>query len=144
MVISKTYNEQVTVFAESGELLGSAQLVGGADQSSRGGLWGWRAQLLDTSFAPGVLLQAGELRIQFKDRTVERAFCQRVRYRNASPSIHLIGNGMPPGVDIEGFPFGIANQPDQRFLGKIDRSRGNGLGEFAPVAAKIVSIRHSL
>ena len=100
MVTSKSYNEQVTVFAESGELLGSAQLVGRADQSNRGGLWGWRAQLLDTSFEPGILLQSGELRIQFEDGTVGRAFCQNVRYRNANPSIHLIGNGMPPGVTL--------------------------------------------
>ena len=99
MVTSKVYDEPVTIFAESGELLGTAQLVGRADKSNRGGLWGWRAQFFDTSFEPGILLQAGELRIEFKDGTVGRAFCRNLRYRNSNPSIDLIGNGMPPGVD---------------------------------------------
>ena len=99
MVASKLYDEQVTVFAESGELLGTAQLVGRADQSYDGGLWGWRAQFFDTSFEPGILLQAGELRIEFKDGTIGRAFCKNLRYRNSHPAIDLLGNGMPPGVD---------------------------------------------
>ena len=96
---NKSYHEQVTVFAESGELLGTARLVGRAEKSNRSGLWGCRAQLMDTSFESGVLLKSGELRIEFKDGTTGRAFCQNVRYRNSNPSISLFGNGMPPGVN---------------------------------------------
>ena len=69
------YNDTVEVFAETDELLGTAQLVGRADQASRGELWQWRAQLLNTSFEPGVLLQSGQLRIVFvSDGAVGQAF----------------------------------------------------------------------
>ena len=97
-VTSKSYDERVTIFAGSGELLGAARLVGQANYTDRTGLWSWRAQLFDTSFEPDILRQAGELRIEFKDGTVGRAICHDLSYQNGNPSIHLIGNGTPPGV----------------------------------------------
>ena len=64
---SKSYDERVTIFAGSGELLGTARTVGQANYSGGSGLWSWRAQLFDTSFEPDILRQAGELRIELKD-----------------------------------------------------------------------------
>ena len=75
-----SYNEQVKVFAESGDLLGTARLVGNARRGRRGGLWGWRGQLHDTSFEPGILLDSGKLRLEFDDGAIDRVL-RRLRSR---------------------------------------------------------------
>lgn len=98
MVNSRSYDERVTIFAGSGDLLGTARMVGQANYSDGSGLWSWRAQLFDTSFEPDILRQAGELRIELNDGTVGRASCHELSSGSANPSIQLTGNGTPPGV----------------------------------------------
>lgn len=99
MVSSRSYNEKVKLYSESGDLLGIALLIGSARISSRSGLWSWEAQLYESDFEPGILMEAGELRIEFEDGAEGRALCQNIRYRNANPSVRLLGTGMPPRVD---------------------------------------------
>ena len=97
MVNAKSYDERVMVFAEAGLLVGDARLVGRA-WKGRGGRWKWRANLNDTSFEPGDLMNAGELRIEFEDEIVGRAFCNRVAYSKWGVRVELVGNGRPPGI----------------------------------------------
>jgi len=93
---SISYNVQVNLFAESGELLGTARLVGSARRSRRGGVWGWRGQLHNTSFEAGILYESGQLRLEFSDGAVGYAFCRNIRYSTGRPTrIELTGTDMP-------------------------------------------------
>ena len=91
---SISYNEQVNVLSESGELLGTARLVGTARRDSQGGLLRWNGQLYDPSFEPTILYEAGLITLEFNDGASGCAFCQRVDYRPTR--VALVGNGMPP------------------------------------------------
>ena len=95
---SRFYDERVTIHTASGEILGTARLVGQANYSRNSGTWGWQGQLFDTSFEPDILRQSRELRIELNDGTDGRAICDELSYQNAIPSIHLIGTGTPPRV----------------------------------------------
>ena len=98
---SRIYDDPGDVFAESGELLGTARLKGRAFLSPRRGLWSWSGRLLNASFDAGVLLGAGELRLEFEDRAVGRAFCTRLDIGTRSAQIELTGNGTPPRVETK-------------------------------------------
>lgn len=100
MTSRHSYNEKVTIYSESGDLLGIGILDGRAQKSSRSGRWGWEANLFDTDFEPGILMESGQLRVEFDDGAEGQALCRSVRYHNAVPSVRLQGTGTPPRVSL--------------------------------------------
>ena len=97
---SVTYNEQVNVFSESGETLGTDRLVGTARRNSRSGRWSWSGQLHDTSFEPGILLDSGQLRLEFNDGAVGYALCRNIAYSTRRTTrVELVGTGRPPRLE---------------------------------------------
>ena len=98
------YNDPVKVSAESGELIGTARFVGTARKNNRSARWQWSGQLHDTSFDPNVLLNSGQLRLEFNDGKTGHAFCTNVtrnlRHGTVGPStVALKGTDAPPGVE---------------------------------------------
>ena len=80
------YDHPVKVSAESGELLGTGHFVGEAGINRRTGVSKWSGNL-DTDIDPLLLVQAGELRLEFENGAVgyarcpshnRRANCQRI------------------------------------------------------------------
>ena len=63
------YNHPVNVSAESGELLGTGHFVGEAGINRRTGVSKWSGNL-DTDIDPLLLVQAGELRLEFENGAV--------------------------------------------------------------------------
>ena len=95
------YNEQIGVFSATDAYFGTAHLVGSAKQNNHG-RWSWKGHLGDPSFDLRILAGRGEIRIEFSDGAVGRAFCElkhRIRPGSSRTYATLIGNGKPPRVE---------------------------------------------
>lgn len=96
LVISrKTYNELAKIFVlESEELLGTALLVGGAQQRLFDDQWRWSGLLRAASFDLELLSGVRELRIEFADGA--QGFCNQSSIDHHRGVVNLIGTGRPP------------------------------------------------
>ena len=98
------YNHPVKVSAESGELLGTGHFVGEAGINHRTGVSKWSGNL-DTDIDPLLLVQGGELRLEFENGVgYARCPSANITAHSGSDALFLVmlrGQGEPPRVDAD-------------------------------------------
>ena len=93
---SVLYRDDVRVYAEDQGLIGKAYLTGRARVED--GAWTWEGSLHYASFDVHTLLDAGQLRLEFRNGAVGYAICHEVLEGGSAPA-HLTGIETPPGVE---------------------------------------------
>ena len=97
------YNHPVKVSAESGEFLGTGHFVGEAGIHGKTGAPKWSGNL-DTDIDPLLLVQAGQLRVEFENGAVGYARCPSasIMAHSRSDALFLVmlrGQGEPPDAE---------------------------------------------
>ena len=130
------YNHPVKMFAESGELLGTGHFVGKSWTSRSSGEPRWSGNL-DTNVDPLLLVQSGELRLEFGNGAIGHARCTNSSLMAYSRSdalflVALKGVGEPPRVEASQLIRDVPRRPRETPAATCPRCQRDGQVMYSP------------
>ena len=96
-----THRDRVTIYAQSGQLIGTADFQWTANRIGHpGGIWDWRGRLRGSGTGQaGVAKDAAVLRLEFEDGSSRDAVYQDGDDGSRSWWVDVQGQGTPPRVE---------------------------------------------